>query len=340
MVSAQQNLASRVYRTGIHTMLHGSLAPICPLCSANEANKKSEVLFSEIWNRLRSDWGASFTKQTVDKLTPAAQTNLLECSDCHLQYFHPAAPGSDDFYSQLTQTSPNYYCTEKWDFQFAKRYAAGANSLLDVACGSGHFLETLRGITQRRVGVDTNPHAVRTATANSLEVHLATLEDFALTHHNIFDVVTAFQVLEYLGSIADFARAAYDCVKPGGLLIVTVPNRDRRNREDFEPLDHPPHHISRWSEQQFERVAKMLGASLVHIEREPMSSAQMVVALRNREMMRIPKSIPGRNYIIKAISRAILAFPISHVFYAIDMPRKLELYGMSMAAVLKKPETS
>ena len=60
---------------------------------------------------------------------------------------------------------------------------------------------------------------------------------FAGDHHEQYDIVCAFQVVEHLPEIMPFVLAAMSCVKKDGILIVSVPNRERALRDEFwEPL--------------------------------------------------------------------------------------------------------
>jgi len=116
-----------------------------------------------------------------------------------------------------------------------------------IACGEGSFLQLAQAKGATICGIDTNPTAIENAKRKGLSAHCVLLNDFASENRGRFDVVTAFQVIEHLSEVQPFVRAARDCLKPGGKLLITAPNRLRRFRDPFEPLDHPPHHLSRWT---------------------------------------------------------------------------------------------
>jgi hypothetical protein len=64
---------------------------------------------------------------------------------------------------------------------------------------------------------------------------------------------------------------------PAGRLFVSVPNRHRLPSRGVEPLDYPPHHVTRWGVGQFEHIAHDFGLLLksVTFEEPPMSYVRL-----------------------------------------------------------------
>ena len=52
-------------------------------------------------------------------------------------------------------------------------------------------------------------------------------------------------------------------------MIVSVPNRERSLKNEREPLDCPPHHVTRWSADQLNVLARQSGLSVRRIAFEP-----------------------------------------------------------------------
>lgn len=60
-----------------------------------------------------------------------------------------------------------------------------------------------------------------------------------------YDFVCNFQVLEHVPDAYDFIKIMVDKLKPGGHLLITVPNSDSKYyTERFGALDYPPHHMT------------------------------------------------------------------------------------------------
>jgi len=113
---------------------------------------------------------------------------------------------------------------------------AGAESVLDVGCGTGAVLEQLTYKYLKSVGIDLLPGMVEIAMKRrpQLEMHVGDMRTVRLGRR--FDVVTCIgNALAYLTASDDigaaFATFAEHCA-PGGVLII-------RTLTAFPPLDRP-----------------------------------------------------------------------------------------------------
>jgi len=266
----------------------------CPLCGCADGGLVRRFEFASIWHWLERQHGACFPQELIDAHSPEKSTSLLECRDCGLEYFSPATAGNSEFYSCLTSSDAGYYNCETWDFHCAVACVQPGSRLLDVACGKGAFLSfaAKHGVEAR--GIDTNPDAVSEAQALGLSAHLVDLHLYRQENAGSFDVVTALQVLEHLDDIVPFVEEAALCLRPGGRLLISVPNRHRLWRQYQEPLDCPPHHLSRWSETQFERLASLCGLELKQIHVEPPTVLDLLVPLYRRQKQPVTASSIGK----------------------------------------------
>jgi len=315
--------------------MHTSTKQRCPLCATSAAEEVERIRFVEIWDALAADWKAAFSKEVVQRHTPSAETALLECLKCGLQYFAPACPGDDDFYRELT-TAPGsqyVYIEDKWDFQEAAKAINPDDMVLDVACGAGSFLRTVGAKGCEAVGIDINPAAVSAARSQGLSAHCVDLSDYAANHVDRFDVVTAFQVIEHIAEVAPFVRSALACCKPGGKLILTVPNRLRCSNDQFEPLDCPPHHMSRWTSTQFHWLAEFFSCRIVDLKFEPATMYDYRTLLRRK--------LVGGKQVDPLWARLIARIIFSPILYSIYRGQgwldRWPLSRMSLMCVLEKP---
>jgi SAM-dependent methyltransferase len=105
------------------------------------------------------------------------------------------------------------------------RRAAGG-SLLDIGCGDGLFLWVARNAGWRVEGIEFSPEgASRAAARLGRPVAIGDLSRTAALP-GPFDVVTLWHVLEHLPEPRPMIEAARRRLKPGGLLVVAVPNLD------------------------------------------------------------------------------------------------------------------
>jgi SAM-dependent methyltransferase len=102
----------------------------------------------------------------------------------------------------------------------------GPCALLDVGCGDGHFLQLARERGFAVEGIEFSPEGARLA-AGRLGRPVA-VGDLARDHllPGPFDALTLWHVLEHLPDAAAMLRAARERLRPGGLLVVAVPNLD------------------------------------------------------------------------------------------------------------------
>jgi 2-polyprenyl-3-methyl-5-hydroxy-6-metoxy-1,4-benzoquinol methylase len=117
--------------------------------------------------------------------------------------------------------------------------------LLDVGGGEGHFARTF---IERRGGeawlVEPSDAADRALPSPKLRVLKGRLEDADPQQTGLFDAVTFLDVLEHMAEPITALRAARRFLRPGGVLLVSVPNvghwsvvRDlARGRFDYLPV--------------------------------------------------------------------------------------------------------
>lgn len=116
--------------------------------------------------------------------------------------------------------------------------------VLEAGCGEGYGAALMARHAAHVVGVDYNAPALELARqrhqAANLEYRAVNLLDLARQQPGEFDVVTNFQVLEHLEDPAPFLTAAAACVKPGGMLILTTPNR-------LASVSENPYHVHEYT---------------------------------------------------------------------------------------------
>ncbi|MGH7206387.1 MAG: class I SAM-dependent methyltransferase [Nitrospiraceae bacterium] len=100
----------------------------------------------------------------------------------------------------------------------------GDGRILDVGCGPGKLLRVLRDWGWGVHGVDFSPVAVECAREKyGLEVRLGDLLQ-ARYEDGYFDVVMFNHCLEHVYQPVETLREAYRILKPGGLLLIAIPN--------------------------------------------------------------------------------------------------------------------
>jgi len=251
----------------------------CPLCGQRVADPVSSTPYNDIFAALRAQFGAGIDDELERRYSPSDNADEYRCTDCGLQYFSPMNPAGPDFYDALA-SSDRYYRSDRWEYSLALATAGDPPArVLDVGCGRGDFLALAMARSHSVMGVETNPDAHPYLEQQGIGFHSGDIADL----DGQFDLICAFQVFEHLAAIDTLLMPALDRLAPGGTIFASVPNRQRLDAHPrLEPLDSPPHHVSRWSPAQFHELARRrnLQVDAVHRQRKSVASTLKVIAHR------------------------------------------------------------
>lgn len=97
---------------------------------------------------------------------------------------------------------------------------------LDLGCGTGVFSRFLASQGWRVTGLDISGEMIAEARSQSdnIEYHVGTLEEF-VSETNRFTAIIALSMLEYVDDDEVTIQRLADLLAPGGVLVVSVPNR-------------------------------------------------------------------------------------------------------------------
>jgi len=227
---------------------------------------------SQISAKWKQDFGISWTPplgvQFVDYYVD---------EDTGFCFYAPnVVAGGPELYSQL-QTLPWYYMHDKWEFGEALRQLKPLSydsRILEIGVGQGAFLAQARDAGLHVCGVELNPDGAEAARKQGFTI----LEkDMATVHAEDpkpWDAICAFQVLEHLSDPRLFLDQAVSLLKPGGLLILSVPNAQVSRKLDPDRndlFDQPPHHMTHWDEGVFRSLETFLPLKLRQVGFEPLA---------------------------------------------------------------------
>lgn len=239
----------------------------CPLCCADLARSIQAFTLDQIWDSLASHWRIVIPPEVRARYLTTEALQLVECSACGLQYFQGSQAGDLEFYSYVT----SLYASDRWEFDLVRAQLRPDDTVLDLGSGPASFLKTVQPIVRQAVGLDTNPRAAELAARIGITVHSEPLTEYAAAHEREFSVITAFQLIEHLPELGTFIAGVGRCLARQGRVYISVPNRQRIGRKKLEPLDCPPHHLSRWDIPQLHYLAERSGLQLTNIWVEPPS---------------------------------------------------------------------
>ncbi len=206
-----------------------------------------------------SDWEPRFHGR--DRLHHApGKFTLVECRSCSFLFLSPRPDPTelpsyypDDYLSFRPSLREERSRLRRLERLIGLRRRAQAvirnkstGHLLDVGCGTGDFLEVMQlypGWTVQGL----EPHAAAAARARKeygVPVEAVSLDQAAFPDET-FDAVTLWDVLEHVPDPRAALRKIYRMLRPDGIVVIGVPDRDSIDAKLFGPtwagLDFPRH---------------------------------------------------------------------------------------------------
>jgi SAM-dependent methyltransferase len=186
--------------------------PCCPLCGSSATRQT----FTDSGCALRvcAVCELFFTQPYPDSglqhaMVHSGEYSAIEILDCERRY----------------QGERHYYDRH---FRFIEEECAGAASLLDVGCGTGHLLERLQARPGLRcTGIELNAQAAEFARrVSGCEVLEVPFEQFRGGQR--YDVITMINVLSHIPSFDGLFRSLRTALTPGGKVIIRTSEMSAR----------------------------------------------------------------------------------------------------------------
>lgn len=147
---------------------------------------------------------------------------------------------------------------------------------LDVGCGAGLLAEPLARLGASVTAIDAAPELIAAAERHSHGQGLAIAYKVSTVEalEGQFDLVTSLEVVEHVAEPAAFIRALAQRLAPGGLLILSTPNRTALSRllmvgaaETFGAVPKGTHDFDKFvSTEQMKALLAAAGLKCTDIE--------------------------------------------------------------------------
>jgi SAM-dependent methyltransferase len=233
--------------------------------------------------KIIKDWQEFFDINITTELDSCSEFHLFQCNVTGLRFFYPLDIfGSAQLYEKLMKFEW-YYMSDKWEYQVALQDLQNCRTALEIGCGHGHFVHqaSKRGIQIE--GIDSNDRAVLEAQQRGLNVHRRSVKDLLAQKKYQYDYLCSFQVLEHLPNPLEFLKNCTELLKPGGKLLLSVPNANSFLKYQYNLLDMPPHHMTQWSVDSFRALEDFLPLKLENDRFEPLAEYHISGYLQAKE---------------------------------------------------------
>ncbi len=185
----------------------------------------------------------------------------------------------DPFFALLAYLDP----VRRANFDFSVFYLKSQphGRLLELGCGNGRKLKSMKELGWQVEGVDFDPAAVGQARERGINVHLGTLADQKFPDEK-FDAITASHFIEHLPDPLGTLQECRRVLTPGGLLVLLTPNAaswgHRIYHEDWRGLE-PPRHIHLFTPSSLAVMCRLAGLN-VRLCRSTVRGSGMLLASR------------------------------------------------------------
>ncbi|MFM6933013.1 MAG: class I SAM-dependent methyltransferase [Novosphingobium sp.] len=185
-----------------------------------------------------------------------------------------------------------------------------AGRLLEIGCASGSYLHAMAGQGWQVQGIEYSPEAAETARKLGHHVETGAVETIDKAPGQ-YDLIAGWMVLEHLHQPLAVLGKLRLWVKPGGKLVVSVPNAGGFQRRLFGANWHDlhlPNHLYHYDPKSIRRLMAAAGwrVTAIHHHRTLANAvASAGYALRDRSS----QQGTGRNMGTGRIAQALIDFP-------------------------------
>ncbi len=238
----------------------------CPACGSNKYEK---VL------------------NTSDYLVSGESFDIMECDNCSLRFTSPI-PNEEDigkYYKSDKYISHAKRVTSTFDIVYkivrrftlrskqkiVKRIAPKQNgALLDIGCGTGEFLKTMKQSGWAITGVEVSKEARELAEVNTDSIIMNPIEYF--NSEQKYDVITLWHSLEHLHELEKYLNKISISLNTYGVVIIAVPNYKSLDakyyQQDWAAYD-VPRHLYHFSFEAMMKLMKKFKFELIQSKQMP-----------------------------------------------------------------------
>lgn len=259
-----------------------------------------------------------------------SRIEIHRCLETGYRFYYPFTMAGDGAFYEKMQSFDWYYMDWKWEHQIVSQQVRQGDHILEIGCGKASFLKRMANeFGVNCVGLELNAGAIPSTLPDRCSVLQESIEVFSQKNSGRFDWVCLFQVLEHISDIKSFLLAALESLKPGGRLVISVPNnRSFIRHAKNSILNMPPHHMGLWDVGSICGLQTIFDLELDNTFYEPLEPQHV----RFYTAVQIGRILPRNTLLQKAVYRTVV--PWVAIFVGIFRKR---IVGHTILCILKKP---
>ncbi len=199
---------------------------------------------------------------------------------------------SEDYISH-TNTKRNWFektyhkvrnITLKQKLNLINSFKTEDKSLLDIGCGTGHFLEICKNNGWKVTGIEPEKKA-RDKANLLIKNKVFNSDKLKNLPKESFDIITLWHVLEHLPNLEEQVKLIHSLLKTNGTLIIAVPNYNsfdaKHYKSNWAALD-VPRHLWHFNKKSIDLLGQSVGFKLK--ETKPMWFDAFYVSLLSEQI--------------------------------------------------------
>lgn len=245
------------------------------------------------------------------------KVSIYKCLDTGYRFYYPFNISGDNIFYQKLEKFPWYYMDWKWEHEITEGFVKKNDQVLEIGCASGSFLKKIkeRGATVQ--GLEMNSAALKRGVSDGLTIYPQSIEDFSKDKKPLYDIVCSFEVMEHVADIKSFIESSLSVLKPGGKMVVSVPNNDCLMFGGKNIiLNIPPHHMGMWNINSLIKLQNYFDIKIESIHIEPLQKYHIGFANKVAEktvISKLQQKLGPFSFLLKNIAKRFAFLGVSGV---------------------------
>jgi SAM-dependent methyltransferase len=211
-----------------------------------------------------------------------------------------------------------------------QRYFPHATSFLEIGCGTGFVLSGIARAqpSLRLAGSEIFSAGLEFAAKRLPHAELVQMDARHIPYSSEFDAIGAFDVLEHIDDDERVLREIAKALRPGGGLLITVP----QHQFLWSETDETAHHVRRYSSTELQKKTEEAGFQVLRISSfVSFLLPLMLCSRRSRNRHELPATELGLSPVVDSLLQNVMRLELFLIRLGLSLP-----VGGSLILVARK----